>query len=147
MTKPRNIETTALVNPLEAHVGYQLRRASVLAMADLDTRLAPTGLRPTEVSVLLVIRANRGCQQGAVGELLGIKPANMVPLIAGLVKQGLVERARADGRSHALSLTALGRARAAAVDDLLHRHDSALQSRLDKQALECLLTSLAKLRC
>ena len=32
--------------------------------------------------VLLVISANAGCQQGAIGELLGIKSANMVPLIA-----------------------------------------------------------------
>ena len=143
----RNNPAPTLSNPLESHLGYQLRRASALLMADLGTRLAPTGLRPTEVAVLLVIRANKGCQQGAVGELLGIKPANMVPLIARLVKQGLVDRARADGRSHSLSLTPLGRARATAVNELLDRHDSAIQSRLDRQSLAGLLASLVKLRC
>jgi DNA-binding MarR family transcriptional regulator len=147
VTKPRNSPTPALVNPLESHLGYQLRRTSALLMADLGTRLGPTGLRPTEVTVLLVIRANSGCPQGAVGDLLGIKPANMVPLIARLVKQGLVERTRADGRSHALSLTMAGRARASAVNRLLESHDAALNSRLDRQSMRELLTSLATLRC
>jgi DNA-binding MarR family transcriptional regulator len=116
-------------------------------MADLGTRLAPSGLRPTEVTVLLVIRANSGCPQGAVGDLLGIKPANMVPLIARLVKQGLVERTRADGRSHALALTPAGRARATSVNRLLERHDAAMESRLDRQSLTGLLACLASLRC
>lgn len=146
MTKPRNFEPSPLVNPLEAHLGYQLRRASVLAMTDLGTRLASTGLRPTEVAVLLVIRANSGCQQGAIGELLGIKPANMVPLIARLVSQGLVDRAKADGRSHALSLTQAGRTRVAAVNQLLEQHESAIQSRLDQQSISRLFASLAALR-
>ena len=146
MKKPRNNAATPLVDPLAARLGYQLRRASVLMMADLGTRLAPTGLRPTEVTILLLIGANPGCQQGEVAELLGIRPANMVPLIAGLVKQGLVDRARADGRSHALSLTPKGRTRAAAVNKLLDRHETAFQSRLDKQALTGLLASLATLR-
>jgi DNA-binding MarR family transcriptional regulator len=115
-------------------------------MADLGARLAPTGLRPTEVAVLLVIRANSGCQQGAVGESLGIKPANMVPLVTRLVKQGLVERAKADGRSHSLSLTQKGRTRAAAANQLLERHDAAIQSKLDRQSLTGLLASLATLR-
>lgn len=146
MAKPRNSETVPLVNPLEAHLGYQLRRASVFAMTDLGTRLTPTGLRPSEVAVLMVIRANSGCQQGAIGELLGIKSANMVPLVARLVKQGLVNRARADGRSHALSLTPAGRTRVAAVNQLLERHESAIQSRLDEQSLSRLFACLATLR-
>lgn len=147
MAKPGNSESSPLVNPLETHLGYQLRRASALVMADLGTRLAPTGLRPTEVAVLLVIRANSGRQQGAVGELLGIKPANMVPLVMRLVKRGLVDRAKADGRSHALSLTPLGRTRATAVNQLLERHDSAIQSRLGRQSLPALLAALETLRC
>jgi DNA-binding MarR family transcriptional regulator len=144
--KPCNIEPIALVNPLESHLGYQLRRASVLLMTDLSARLAPTGLRPSEVTTLLVIHANEGCQQGAVGDLLGIKPANMVPLIARLVKQGLVQRAKADGRAHSLSLSPIGRANAAAIKRLLKRHDSVFQSKLGRPACNALLASLALLR-
>lgn len=131
---------------METHVGYQLRRASAYMMADLGARLEPSGLRPTEAAILLVIHANQGCQQGAVGDLLGIKPANMVPIIARLVKQGLVSRARADGRSHALSLTETGRTLAARVTDLLDNHEAAIQSRLDRGSLDGLLGSLTLLR-
>lgn len=146
MAKQRNIEAPALVNPLEDRLGYQLRRASALLMAELGRLLAPTGLRPTEVSVLLVIRANEGCQQGAIGELLGIKPTNMVPLTARLVKGGLVDRGRADGRSHALSLTAAGRAMATTVSRLVDQHEAAIQSRLDPPTRDHLIDSLTRLR-
>jgi DNA-binding MarR family transcriptional regulator len=145
--EPRNSEIPVLDNPLEGHLGYQLRRTSALLMSELGTRLAPTGLRPTEVTILLVIRANPGCQQGAIGEMLGIKPANMVPLIARLVNEGLVDRAKADGRSHALSLTPAGGARIATVKQLLDQHDSEMLSRLDTQSLAGLLAALEKLRC
>jgi DNA-binding MarR family transcriptional regulator len=127
-------------------LGYQLRRASVLMMADLGTHLTPTGLRPAEVTILLLIGANAGCQQGEVGEMLGIKRSNMVPLVAGLIKKELVARARADGRSIALSLTSKGRAMAISVNRLLDRHEAAFRARLDKKALAALLISLAALR-
>jgi DNA-binding MarR family transcriptional regulator len=144
--EPRNSETPLLVNPLDDHVGYQLRRTSALLMSDLGARLAPTGLRATEITVLLVIRANPGCQQGAIGELLGVKPANMVPLVAKLMKDGLVDRAKADGRSHALTLTAAGRTKVSEVTHLLERHDAAMLAKLDRQSLTGLLAALAKLR-
>jgi DNA-binding MarR family transcriptional regulator len=146
MKRPRNSELAQLVDPMAARLGYQLRRVSVLMMADLGARLAPTGLRPAEVSILLLIGANAGCRQGEVGDSLGIKRANMVPLVAGLVTSGMVARARADGRSHALSLTSKGSATAAAVNKLLDRHELEFRSRLDKQALAGLFDSLAKLR-
>jgi DNA-binding MarR family transcriptional regulator len=144
--KPPGIEAAALVDPMAFRLGYQLRRVSVLMMADLGTRLASTGLRPTQVSILLLIGANAGCRQGEVGEALGIKRANMVPLIAGLIKKGFVARARADGRSHALSLTPKGRSTTAALNRLLDRQEADFQSRLDQKSLSGLMAALATLR-
>ncbi len=146
MRKPRSNGAAPLVDPMAARLGYQLRRVSVLMMADLGTRLAPLGLRPAEVSILLLIGANAGCRQGEVGETLGIKRANMVALVAGLIKKGFVARARADGRSHALSLTAKGRARTLLVNRLLDRQEAAFQSRLDRKALTGLVAALVSLR-
>ncbi len=146
MKKPRTSGVTALADPMATRLGYQLRRASVLMMADLDTHLAPTGLRPAEVSILLLIGANPGCRQGEVGEMLGIKRSNMVPLIAGLIGKQLVIRARADGRSTALSLTTKGRAMGQSVNRLIDRHEAAFRARLDNQAVTDLLASLATLR-
>jgi DNA-binding MarR family transcriptional regulator len=136
----------SLSDPLAVRLGYQLRRVSVLMMADLVAALTPTGLRPAEITILLFIGANSGCRQGEVGEVLGIKPANMVPLIARLVDSGLVARARADGRTHALSLTAKGATRVAAIEKLLDKHEGEFKSRLSAAELAALLRALSKLR-
>jgi DNA-binding MarR family transcriptional regulator len=146
MKKPRNVKAAPLVDPLANRLGYQLRRASVLMMTDLGARLAPTGLRPAEFTALLLIGANAGCRQGEVGEMLGIQRANMVPLIALLVGKGLVVRTRADGRSHALTLTPLGCRRVAALSRLLDRHEAAFRAKLGNKSLSGLLASLAALR-
>lgn len=146
MAKARKNPAAALVDPMSTRLGYQLRRASVLMMAELGAALAPQHLRPAEAAILLLIGANPGCRQGEVGESLGILRANMVALVAGLVEQGLVKRARADGRSHALSLTAKGNARAGMINQLLDRQEAAFQSRLDSRSLANLLESLTRLR-
>ncbi|MET0282727.1 MAG: MarR family transcriptional regulator [Steroidobacteraceae bacterium] len=145
MKTPRKSGVATLANPLATRLGYQLRRASVLMMADLDTRLAPTGLRPAELTILLLIGANSGCRQGEVGDMLGIKRSNMVPLIANLMSKGLVARTRTDGRSTALSLTAKGRAMALSGNRLIDRHEAVFRARLDSRALDSLLAALATL--
>ena len=43
-----------------------------------------------------------------IGRAIGVKRTNMVPVINSLVVKGLLERAPADGRSHALHLTDTG---------------------------------------
>ena len=110
-------------NPLEMRVGYQLRRASVAMMADLSKALEPLGLRTVEASILILIGANGGITQTALGRSLDIQRANMVPLTAGLMARGLVEREAADGRSHALRLTGKGRLLAARIDRIMRQHE------------------------
>ncbi len=129
-----------------SRLGYQLRRVSVAMMADLATRLVPLGLRPAEATILLLVGANAGCQQGEIGEALGIQRANMVPIMARLVDGGLAVRARADGRSHAISLTSKGVAKVKAVNKVLDRQEAMFQSRLGSKALASLLGALVTLR-
>src|ERR1700685_109043 len=89
-------------------LGYHLRRLSVMVMADLTKSLSPLGLKPADASILFVIAAKPGITQSDIGKVLGILRANMAPLIAGLVTQGLIEREPVDGRSQALRLSAAG---------------------------------------
>lgn len=100
----------ALLNPLDHRIGYQLRRASSLLMADLAERLAALGLSPTEASVLVVIARNGAPRQSDIGRLLAIKRANMAPIASTLEKKGLIIREAFDGRSHGLRPTARGAA-------------------------------------
>ena len=81
-----------LTNALESRLGYQLRRASAVMMADLSRELADMDLRPAEVTTLLVIAENPDCSQTEVGQALAIKRANMVPIISRLMERGLVAR-------------------------------------------------------
>lgn len=90
-------------------VGYTLRRAQMAAFRNFTRRFADLDVRPTQLGVLTVVARNPGLTQSRVGASLGIKRANLVPLLNGLEDRGLIDRARAsDRRSHALHLTAAG---------------------------------------
>jgi DNA-binding MarR family transcriptional regulator len=99
-----------LPDPFAELVGYHLRRLSQLVMADLAERLETLELRPTEASVLFVIAGTPGVTQSDIGRMLGIKRANMAPMVAALEARGLISRSAVDGRSQALRLTAEGEA-------------------------------------
>lgn len=138
--------SAAWVDPLTRLVGYQLRRASAMLMGELGAALGEIGLRPAEATILLLIDANPGCSQSDVGRALGIARANMAPLVAGLMRQGLVDRAPVDGRSQALELSAEGERRLAAARALIAAHEARLQASLGEDGRDRLLGLLDALR-
>jgi DNA-binding MarR family transcriptional regulator len=108
--------------------GFQLRLAQAAVWSDLVAALQPFGLRPGHYSVLLILRAAPGSRQQDIGEALGIQRPNLVAMIDGLEKSGLIRRAinPADRRSHALSLTDDGLARLAEADAAHAAHEARL---------------------
>jgi len=50
-------------DPFDDLLGYHLRRASVVAMADLAEALAPLKLKPAHASILFVVASNAGVTQ------------------------------------------------------------------------------------
>jgi DNA-binding MarR family transcriptional regulator len=95
---------------LDGLVGYHLRRASSVFGSDFTRSVGGEGLRQVPFAILSVIAANPGIRQGAAGEALGIKRANMVVLITELMEAGYVDRTPAedDRRAIALALTPKG---------------------------------------
>lgn len=89
-----------------------LRLAQVAVFNDLIATLKPYGLRPTDLSVLLVVQANPGLKQQEIGAALRIQRPNLVSIIDDLEARGLVKRAQvlSDRRSYALHLTEDGEA-------------------------------------
>ena len=136
-----------MIDPVASHLGYLMRRASAAMMARLGNALAPLGLRPVEATILLLIAANPGCSQSDIGRQLGIKRANMVPLMAGLSAKRLIDKSMGDGRTYALSLTEAGeQARIAAervMAELENRHSALLESP-QAEALKAALRRLAE---
>ncbi len=98
-------------DPLPSFPGYALRRAANATAAELAARLAETGLRQSDVSVLILIGANPMVTASQIGRALDIQRANMVPLLKRLEDAGLIARAPIDGKSQGLDLTAAGTAR------------------------------------
>jgi DNA-binding MarR family transcriptional regulator len=123
-----------LVDPLENLLGYQLRRASIIIMDDLYDTLTEVDLSPAVASVLMVIEANPNVKLIQVGRCLGIKRANMTPIIANLEKRGLVARTAVDGRSHALTLTEEGAEIVSEVHRLIKGHEQRCLGYLDDSA-------------
>jgi DNA-binding MarR family transcriptional regulator len=101
---------TALSNPLDALLGYHLRRATLAMLADLSRRIGELDVTVAELSVLLLVAANPQVTQSEVGRVLSIQRANMTPLAGRLVQRGLIEREAVNGRSNGLRLTKAGEA-------------------------------------
>src|SRR5262245_21742133 len=66
---------------LRDHLGYLVRRLQVGIFQDFIRTLAPMDVRPAQYSVLLVIAANRGRSQAAIGRALGIERARLARLL------------------------------------------------------------------
>lgn len=113
-------------------VGFQLKLAQAAVWTDLVAALAPFGLRPSHYSVLLILRATPGSRQQDIGEALGIQRPNLVAMIDGLEKRGLLTRTvnPADRRSYALALTADGAALLDEADAAHRAHEARLAERM-----------------
>jgi DNA-binding MarR family transcriptional regulator len=140
-----DMAVSKLVNPVATHIGYRLRRASVQVMAGAAASIAGLGLHITPATILLLIGANPGCRQSDLCHELGIKRANMTPMIADLAARGWIERAAIDGRSMALHLTASGKAVAQAAADALAANEHRLVAALPADTGPGLMAALARL--
>jgi DNA-binding MarR family transcriptional regulator len=129
-------------DPLKRFPGYVLRRASNAAMADIARAIRPLSLRPVEASLLVVVAAQPGWSQSDIGRLLGIKRANMTPLVGGLERRALLHRQKVDGRSRALVLTARGAAVAEKVRDAFEECERSFLRRIPVRHQESFLKAL-----
>ena len=99
---------------------------------DFTTQLADSKLRPVTFGMVIAIDEKPGISSAELGRWLGIKSANMVPLLAELEKAGLIRRGEhRDRRMQVLFLTelasnALPRWRQQAME-----HEDRVLSRLD----------------
>jgi DNA-binding MarR family transcriptional regulator len=109
-------------------------------------RLVPLGLQQRQAGLLVRLAANEGRSQQAIAELLGINSTQMVFLVDELEGLGLVERRRnpADRRSHALYLTAAGRAMLARVRAVTLDHEESIAAGLAGDERKQLLTLLRR---
>lgn len=135
------------IGDLDRQVGFFLRLAQVAVFKDLVAALEPFGLRLTDYSVLLVIEANPGLKQQSIGEALRIQRPNLVVIIDGLERRGLVRRsvARRDRRSHALRITPAGAAVLEEANAAQAAHEARIRAAVGPSDWAALLEALARL--
>jgi DNA-binding MarR family transcriptional regulator len=144
--RPTESEAAAeFSNPLEAHVGYQLRRASAAVLSRLASSLGPLKLKITEASVLVLVDDHPGITQSALGRTLGIHRANMAPLAAILTERGLIERSHASGRSQGLKTTRRGHEHAARVRHCMDAQEAAVLPALAPEQRAALIELLEQI--
>jgi DNA-binding MarR family transcriptional regulator len=126
---------------LNERLGYFIRRAQLWVFQDFIRRLSSLDISPAEFSVLVVIGANTGL---SLAVTLGIERARLVRLLHRLEKRGLTQRlpSSADGRRHALRLTADGQKMLTRAKLLAAQHEAALKERLGVERHRLLLESL-----
>jgi len=117
-------------DPLVTLCGYLLQRAASSALAELNQRLAPLGLRHAGVALLMLVEARPGITQSQAGRILDIQRANMVPFVARLEGRGVLRRHQVDRRSQALALTARGRVLLKRARRVVTAHEAALRARV-----------------
>ena len=129
---------------LDAQVGYNLRRASALALNDFTIEMADAALRPVTYAMLALIDERPGMRAAELCRLLGMKSANMAPLIAELEERGLIDRDdhAEDRRVRVLALTAAARAAMPAWRLKVRRHEDRFLQRLSKKERATLLRLL-----
>ena len=113
---------------LDHHLGYFLRRLQIWVFQDFIQTLGTMKLRPAQYSVLLVIEANPGRSQAAIGQTLGIERARLTRLLHELERRNWISRhaSGSDARSHCLHLTADGEKALVRIKSLAAQHEARL---------------------
>jgi DNA-binding MarR family transcriptional regulator len=113
---------------LEHHLGYFLRRLQVWVFQDFIATLSAMKVRPAQYSVLLVIAANPGQSQSAIGRTLNIERARLARMLHELERRRWISRLASgrDARSHSLVLTSEGEKALAKITALAQKHEARL---------------------
>ena len=95
---------------LDELLGYALRRAQVGMFLAFHAATRGQDITPPRFTALVIVAANPGIGQSALGQVLGIARSGAMMLTDWMEERGLVERRRRpnDGRSWGVHLTAKG---------------------------------------
>lgn len=125
-------------------LGFLLRMSQLKSFAEFYHDLGALGLKPGQISILIVIAENPGVRQGMVAEALSIKRAHMTKLVRALEDEGLITRTvpQGDKRSVELRLSELGERKMAEWQGPVQAHEKRVRFPLrpsEQERLKALL--------
>lgn len=97
----------------ETSIGYMTNLTGRLLVRELERRLAPLGLMPAHMPVLLALETAEALPQKALAKRAGVEQPTMTATLNRMERDGLVIRSPnpEDGRSMLVALTPLARAK------------------------------------
>ncbi len=132
---------------LDGQLGYQVQLVHPMAHEAAREALAHLQITPARATALLLVRANPGCTQSALGSVLNVNRSSAMKIVDLLEGRGLIRRAPSpDPRAHALELTPEGERFADEVDKALAAHEQAFFGVLSAEEREVLLDMLRRLQ-
>lgn len=132
---------------LDESLGFQLKMLQLELDARARLALAPFDISPARVAALMMINANPGTTQTALGNALSVNRASAMKLVNFLERRALVRRKPgADARANAVYLTPSGSAQLEKMRRALQgTHQEALAPLSEKEA-SMLLACIRKMR-
>lgn len=117
---------------LDEHFGYVLRRAQLAGFEAFHRATERLDITPARYTALVIVGANPGLSQSALGAALGTARSGAMMLADWMEERGLVERRHRpdDGRSWGLYLTRRGDARLRDVKRRVLANDADFAARL-----------------
>ena len=133
---------------LDEHFGYVLRRAQLAGFEAFQRATAGVDITPARYTALIIVGANPGLTQSALGAALGTARSGAMMVVNWMEKRGLMERRHRpdDGRAWGLHLTRFGETRLRDLKRRVRAHDDAFAARLtvaERAKLRRLLYRLA----
>jgi len=132
---------------LDELLGYALRRAQVGMFLAFHAATRGLDITPPRFTALVIVGANPGIGQSALGKVLGIARSGAMMLTDWMEERGLVERRRRpnDGRAWGVHLTARGEKVLASMKRRVNAEDRKRAGVLDARERRELLRLLNKL--
>lgn len=132
---------------LDGVLGYALRRAQLAGFEAFHGATAGLDITPPRYTALVIVGANPGLTQTALGAVLGTARSGAMLLTDWLEARGLARRRRrsGDARSWGLHLTPRGKALCARLRRRVAAHDAAFARRLSREERATLRRLLEKL--
>jgi DNA-binding MarR family transcriptional regulator len=132
---------------LENSIAFWLRLAQAASFSSFAHRTAGAGLRPGHFAILHLIGANPRIAQTALSRATGRDKSTVTPIVADLLKQGWVTRARCsqDRRAQRLTLTDAGRSRLRELARHAAEHEAALDALVSPENKILLIDMLARI--
>ena len=143
-----NDSTAIRFGPLEALVGYHLRRAFLRSNQLFASLAGEVGLAPGQYGVLTLIALNPGRSQREIADAAGLDRSSLTQMLDQLAGHGWVERRPGqDRRSFSLVITPAGAMVWEAAGHKTAEHERLIRGTLSTAEAETLLALLKRLEC